>query len=161
MTKDDLIAAASRIKPVPQQVAAEYVKKGEVLVGQIDRLLLQRPDLEELVGKGNVAMMLDNHSHHGRFIESVLQDFRPDVLVETVLWAYRTYRCHGFRLAYWPAQLNAWVEALKRELSPNAFRAVYPLCYWFIVNQPAFVSLTEDRSGAADVAACAVSAEPG
>jgi len=67
------------------------------------------------------------------------------VLVETVLWVYRAYRSHGFRLTYWPAQLNAWMVVLKAQLSEDTFREIHPLYNWFIVNQAAFVRLTDDE----------------
>jgi hypothetical protein len=111
--------------------------------GAHHRIMLARPDLEELIGPGNAAMMQDNHHNHSRFVESILRHPNPEVLVDTVLWVYRAYRSHGFRLTYWPAQLNAWVEVIKRELSEETFRAIYPLYNWFIVNQAAFVKLTD------------------
>jgi hypothetical protein len=40
---------------------------------------------------------------------SLFGDYHPEVLVETVLWVFRAYRSHGFKLTYWPAQLDMWV----------------------------------------------------
>jgi hypothetical protein len=143
MTVEDLIQTAAKLKATPKAAIDEYAAKRESLVAEIDRIMLERPDLDQLIGPGNRAMMQDNHGNHSRFVESILHNPNPDVLVQTVLWVYRAYRSHGFHLTYWPAQLNTWVEVLKRQLSPESFRAIYPLYNWFIVNQPTFVKLTD------------------
>ena len=143
MTEQDLRRTAAELKAPSSEALGEYAAKRDMLVAEVNRIMLSRPDLEELIGPGNTAMMQDNHSNHSRFVESILRYPNPDALVETVLWVYRAYRSHGFRLTYWPAQLNAWVEVLKRELSEETFRAIHPLYDWFIVNQAAFVKLTD------------------
>jgi hypothetical protein len=143
MTEQDLQRTAADLNAPSSEALEEYAAKRETLVAEVNRIMLARPDLEELIGPANTAMMQDNHHNHSRFVASILRHPNPEVLVETVLWVYRAYRSHGFQLTYWPAQLNAWVEVMKRELSENTFLAIYPLYYWFIVNQAAFVKLTD------------------
>ncbi len=147
MTRDELLASAQALPPFSAAAAAEYDDQREAMVAEVNRLLLARPDLEQLVGAGNLAMMRDNHDNHARFVESLLRQYNPEVLVETVLWVFRAYRSHDFRLTYWPAQLNAWVEVLKRRLSPESYAAIYPLYHWFIVHIPTFAALTDTAIG--------------
>jgi len=143
MTREELLETARGLPPFPAEAAREYRRERETLVAEVNKRLSQRPDLERLVGVGNIAMMRDNHGNHARFVESLLDSYNPEVLVETVLWVFRAYRAHGFRLAYWPAQLNAWAEVLRARLSPESFAAIDPLYQWFIVHVPTFVALTD------------------
>lgn len=143
MTREELLETARAMPPFPAEAAREYGREREILVADVNKRLLQRPDVEQLVGPGNLDMMRDNHGNHARFVESLLQCYNADVLVETVLWVFRAYRAHGFRLTYWSAQLNAWVEVLQARLSPESFAAIYPLYRWFIIHIPTFVALTD------------------
>jgi hypothetical protein len=36
----------------------------------------------------------------------------------------RAYLAHGFKLTYWPAELNTFIEVLQQELSADSFQAV-------------------------------------
>lgn len=143
MTRDELLETARAMPPFPAEAAREYSGEREILVAEVNKLLLRRLDVEQLVGPGNLDMMRDNHGNHARFVESLLQCYNADVLVETVLWVFRAYRAHGFRLTYWPAQLNAWVETLQLHLTPESFTAIYPLYHWFIIHVPVFAALTD------------------
>ena len=147
MTHEELLDTARALPPFSPEAAHDYGAQREAMVAEINQRLLQRSDLEQMVGPGNQAMMQDNHSNHARFVESLLRHYNPEELVETVSWVFRAYRSHGFRLTYWPAQLNAWVEVLEKRLSPPSFAAIYPLYHWFIIHIPTFVALTDPRLG--------------
>jgi hypothetical protein len=110
-----------------------------MLAAEMNRLMLARTDLYSMIGEGNSSMMEDNHRNHVRFLSSVFQYYQPSVLVETVLWVFRAYRCHGFHLTYWPAQLDQWVELYKEKLSVETFQEIYPFYNWMIIHQPQFV----------------------
>jgi hypothetical protein len=60
---------------------------------------------------------------------------------------FRAYRAHGFTIIYWPANLNTWMETLKKELSPEAFKAIAPFYAWLITHIPALVQLTDGAGG--------------
>lgn len=142
MTKEELLASALLLMQPSKQVAEEYSSKSENLAAAMNRIMGERPDVDYMVG-GNLAMMEDNHRNHARFIASLFCAYNPEVLVDTVLWVFRAYRSHGFQLTYWPAQLDTWVELLRKELSPEAMKEVYPFYRWMIVNQPAFAQLSD------------------
>ncbi len=142
MTREDLLRAARLLRAPSPSVAEEYAAKRERLAEELNSVMASRPDVDLLVG-GNLAMMADNHRNHARFFHSLFHAWDPEVLVDTVLWAYRAYRSHGFALTYWPAQLDTWVEVLKAELSAQALSEIYPVYHWMIVYQPAFVALSD------------------
>lgn len=143
MNQETLIETAASLPLVESRFADEYASKRDVLVATVNDSVGRRLDLDALIGPNNREMMENNHANHARFVHSVLRDFEPEVLVDTVLWVFRAYRSHGFHLTYWPAQLNAWVAALRQHLSGEAFDAIYPLYDWFIIRQPAFADLAD------------------
>ena len=142
MTRDDLIVTAERLSQPSPDAAAEYMGKRDLLAAELNRMMVARPDVERLVGQGNIPMMEDNHRNHARFMAALFMNYRGEVLVDTVLWVFRAYRSHNFNLIYWPAQLDTWVELLRAHLSPSAFDEIYPFYEWMILNQPTFAALT-------------------
>lgn len=155
MTRDELIRSAAELQLPSPLAYREYASKGMVMAEMVSERIRVRPDMEILIGPGNLDMMLDNHRNHARFMESVFRRFDPQVLVDTVLWVFRAYRAHGFTLTYWPAQLDTWVVVMTDQMTRAAFDEIYPFYAWMIVNQPAFAVLTEvpiqcpERSSAA------------
>lgn len=144
MNKEQLLTSAQDLLNVSQQTVEEYSSKKESLTAALDMKLEARDDLDALVGVGNESMMKDNHSNHSRFVEAMLNEYNPEVLVDTVLWVFRAYRSHGFKLTYWSAQLNGWMTLLKEQMSEQSYLEIEPLYRWFIVNQSSFVELSDD-----------------
>jgi len=144
MTKDDLIASARRLVPPAPAILDEFSAKRDELAVKVNQVMTRRPDLEKLVGPDGSPMSQDNNRNFSRFMESLMGDFKPEVLVDTVLWVFRAYRAHGFATIYWPANLSTWAETLKAHLSAEAFAAIEPFYEWLIVNVPAFVTLTDE-----------------
>lgn len=107
--------------------------------------MLARADLKELIGESNEAMMQDNHANHVRFIASILKNYNPEVLVDTILWVFRAYRSHRFTTNYWATQLNSWISIMKESLSSETYSEVYPLYEWMQVNIPLFVKLSDEK----------------
>lgn len=145
MDKQQLLNSASGLQAVGETSANEYAKKTDLLISKINAMMSDRIDIESLIGGNNLNMMKDNHANHVRFITSILKNPNAEVLVETVLWVFRAYRSHGFTTNYWAAQLNAWIEILKQELSPASFQEVYPYYEWMLTNIPIFVILSDQK----------------
>ncbi len=143
MTQNELLISARSLTQPGPEAAAEYGINREALAADVTRRLRARPDLVALIGADNIGMMEDNHRNHARFMESVFQLYDPEVFVDTVLWVFRAYRSHGFQLAYWPVQFDAWVESLQRNLSEQAVLEIHPFYRWLICNQDSLVRLTE------------------
>lgn len=144
MDKNILLETAQQIKQVKAKTVEEYNEKSELLISKMNTMMMERADLEGLVGANNIEMMKDNHANHVRFIASILKNNNSDVLVDTVLWVFRAYRSHGFTTNYWAAQLNTWIKIMKEVLSPESFKEVYPYYDWMQVNIPVFTKLSDD-----------------
>ena len=147
MTREDLIASAGALSPPPAAAAEEFSHKRDELAARVNQTMAQRRDLEKMVGPDGHAMSEDNNRNFPLFMESLFQVFEPEVLVDTVLWVFRTYRAHGFSPIYWPANLDTWVETLRQELPADVFAAIFPFYRWLITHIPAFTALT-DEAGA-------------
>ena len=145
MDRNYLLKTAKHLHQVNAKNAEEYHQKADQLIAKMNSMMLERPDLESLVGANNINMMKDNHANHVRFIASILKNHNPDVLVDTVLWVFRAYRSHGFTTNYWAAQLNSWIIILKNMLSPECFTEVYPYYEWMQVNIPIFVKVSDEK----------------
>ncbi|RPH32199.1 MAG: hypothetical protein EHM93_10285 [Bacteroidales bacterium] len=145
MDKNHLFETASQLKQVSKKAAEEYHQKAELLITKMNTLMLDRPDIESLVGKNNINMMKDNHANHVRFIASILKNHNPDVLVDTILWVFRAYRSHEFTTNYWAAQLNTWIEIIKDVLSAESYTEVYPYYEWMQINIPIFVMVSDEK----------------
>lgn len=145
MDKKLLLETAKQLNCVSDEASAEYQQKSEQMTLEMNRVMLERPDLEDLIGKNNTQMMRENHANHARFIASILKNNNPEVLVETVLWVFRAYRSHGFTTNYWAAQLNGWIAVLKDTLTSGSYEEVYPYYEWMQINIPAFVQLSDEK----------------
>jgi len=144
MNVEYLILRARKIPVSTKRAVQEYHEKSELLITAINEKMMARSDLKKLIGEGSLDMMKDNHANHVRFIHAILKNPNPEVLTDTILWVFRTYKNHGFTGNYWAAQLNLWREVLKEILSPSSFEQIYPLYEWIQVNIPFFEMLAEE-----------------
>lgn len=145
MDKNYLLETAMQLKHISLKSFEEYNQKAEQLIAQMNTLMLNKADIESLVGKDNLNMMKDNHSNHVRFMLSVFKNYNPEVLVETVLWVFRAYRSHGFKTNYWATQLNTWIYLLKDSLTPECYTEIYPYYEWMQINIPIFVKVSDEK----------------
>jgi hypothetical protein len=141
--KESLLITAGQLKQPRKAATQEFDQKWEAIAATGTRILMERPDLEKLVGTGNEKMAEDNNRNFPRFMLSLFSDYAPAVFVETVLWVFRAYRCHGFRPTYWATNLNIWEDLLKQEMSVEAWHEIQPFYNWLIVNIPVFTLITD------------------
>jgi len=145
MNLTSLIETAKRLRQPSAAAAAEFETARDSLAEALNRRMVARPDLEKLIGPGNRAMMEDNSRNFCRFMGSMFLAYEPEVLAQTALWVFRAYRSHGFPTAYWPANLDTFVELARERLPPPAFAETYPFFHWLIVNIPAFVKISDEQ----------------
>jgi len=143
--KETIFETAGALKQPGVSSAQEFHLKWEDLSASGTQILMERPDVETLIGRGNQNMAQDNNRNFPRFMDALFLNYQPQILVETVLWVFRAYRSHGFATTYWAANLNIWVDLLKKELTPAAFEEIYPFYRWLIVNIPVFVRITDQE----------------
>jgi hypothetical protein len=145
LNQDYLIETARRLVQPQPDAAHEFESQRDALAEELNRQMGARPDLDKLIGPGNLAMMQDNSRNFGRFMGTMFHGYEPEVLVNTALWVFRAYRSHGFQTTYWAANLDSFVEILRQRLTPAAFQAVYPFFDWLIVNIPLFVRISDQQ----------------
>ncbi len=121
----------------------EFVEKSIDISTAVSKNMSSRPDIDRLVGKDNLDMMQNNIRNFTRFMESILSEYKSEVFVETVKWAMRTYRSHGFSPSFFPANLDNFCEVIKEQLTPEAYKEIYPFYKWITVNIPKGLSFVE------------------
>jgi len=144
MTREQLIDSARKLLPPSAEAAADFAARQDAVAAELSRRMLARPDLERLIGADNREMLQNNSRNMLRFMAALFRAFEPLVLAETALWAFRSYRAHGFHVSYWPANLDTVVEILREELPAESFAAVYPSFEWLITHIPAFTQLSDE-----------------
>lgn len=142
MNYEYLNESAKKLPTAGQKTISEYHSKSELLVAAINMHMTSRYDLHDLIGKNNLNMMKNNHANQVLFIHSILKNPNSEVLVDTLLWVFRTYRSHGFSINYWVVQINAWREILNNQLSEEAYLQILPLYNWIQENIPLFEKLS-------------------
>jgi hypothetical protein len=147
MNQAYLLQTARQLRPPKAEAAVEFESRQQVLAEELNRVMSARPDLEGLIGPGNLAMMQENSRNFCRFMSILFQVYEPEVLTQTALWVFRAYRSHGFQPAYWTAYLGAFVEILHARVSPATYQEVYPFFQWLIVNVPALVKISDEQLG--------------
>lgn len=146
MTKSELIESANQLKPLDSIHAMAYWNKRELLADMVSMKVKEHPDVNEIVGLENISMMENNHRNHANFIGSMLKDPEPVLLVEIIIWVYRTYQSHGFKSDYWPLMFDCWLEVLQDELSAGTYQRIAPIYNWMAENHCNFIELSKDIS---------------
>ncbi|MBN2236187.1 MAG: hypothetical protein JW729_01430 [Bacteroidales bacterium] len=145
MSLEILQKSADRIKPASKTASQEYFEKKESLISSLNEQMLNREDINELVGSANITLMKDNHNNHALFIHSILSNYNSIVFTETILWVFRAYMSRGFHPNYWSASLNTWMQILKAQLSPESYTQIFPFYEWMLINVPLFTNLSEPK----------------
>lgn len=147
MTKERLIESAKELKQPSEQAAARFENDHDAIAAELNNRMRQRPDIDRLIGPDNLQMMENNSRNLCRFLASVFYHYEPDVLVETALWAVRTYRGHGFTIAYWPANLDTLAELIEERYDEQVYGELYPFLNWLIIHIPSFVEIDDEMKG--------------
>jgi hypothetical protein len=139
--------SARKLIPPSEKSICEFIGKADDIASEVSKKLSSRSDIDRLIGKDNLDMMQNNIRNFTRFMESILSEYTPEVFVETVKWAMRTYRSHGFSPTFFPANLDNFCEVIKIKLSPGAYKEIYPFYQWITVNIPRGLSFVDEEKG--------------
>lgn len=145
MDKKFLLESANKLNVFSEKTAQEYLEKTDQLVAMLNQEMLNRKNIEKIVGSENLEMMKDNHRNHTKFIYSIIKNFDENVLVETVLWVFRAYRSHGFDDNYWSILLSSFVVAIEDIFTLDAKKEILPLYDWMLINIPLFIKVTDNK----------------
>jgi len=146
MTKEELLTSAAILQQPSPEIAQSFERLGDRLALELNQRLVERVDIDKLVGPDNLEMMQNNSRNMIRFMGSLFYHYEPAILVDTALWVFKTYRAHGFQVTYWPAYLDTFMAVLRQNLPCSDFEAVCPFFHWLIVNIPSFTGLSEKMS---------------
>lgn len=144
MTKERLIESAEKLIQPGDQAAIQFEENYAAIAAELNNRMRGRPDVKRLIGPDNIQMMENNSRNLCRFLASLFRHYEPNVLVETALWAVRTYRGHGFTVAYWPANLDTLAEILKERCDDQIYDELYPFINWLIIHIPLFVEIDDE-----------------
>ena len=96
MTRESLIESASAITPPSQATSQSLTGLADAMASELSRRMLEKDNLEELIGKDNQSLMVMNHENHFNYISTLASLYDPVSFVETVIWVFRTYIARGF-----------------------------------------------------------------
>ncbi len=145
MDMKTLIASAEELVQPSEYAANEFCFRIDSFAEELNRIMLSRPDIERLIGPDNSAMMENNSRNFLRFMGSIFIHTDAGVLAHTAVWAFQTYRSHGFQVTYWPANIDTTIRILKKDLPESVFQELYPFFLWLVVHIPVFAGLSEHK----------------
>jgi hypothetical protein len=143
MNKNQLLESAKSLAAQKTSISGILEKKLETCAAELTASLKTRPDLEDLIGAGNVSTMEMNHVNHFRYMNSIAALYDPTSFVETVLWVFRTYRARGFSITYWEVMLPEAMAILRQQLGDAHYRELGPYYEWLHANIETFARLSE------------------
>jgi methanogenic corrinoid protein MtbC1 len=148
-----LLETAAKLAPVTREAAEAYDARKGLLAERVNQSLLARADLAEIIGSTDATeLMQDNHRNHAMFLTTVLHLNAFRLLASVIPWVYRTYHQHGFSFSYFPIALNAWKQAVEKELPPAAAADIVPVYDWMLTEHQNVTdlvsSLTVGKDGA-------------
>jgi hypothetical protein len=139
-----LLESAAKLTGPSPEVAEEFERAEMRLAAEVNRRLGSRSDLERLIGRHNRRVMETNNRGIIRFLAALFWAYRPEILVENVLWALRRFGDFGFRSGYWAISLGVLQDVVNRELSCAAAAEVTPILRWFLSNLGTIAAVAEE-----------------
>ena len=128
---------------VSETSAHAYHEHLSFLLDRVNKKMVSRQDLEDLIGQNPMNIMFDNHRNHAVFMDNVFQLGLFSLLVNIVPWVYRAYCNHGFSANYFPVHLRAWKETLEETFSPETSEPLLRVYDWMLSHHEDFFALSE------------------
>jgi methanogenic corrinoid protein MtbC1 len=124
------MASAGSLPTIEPAATATYREQEAELVVRVDAAMEERPDIGTLIGDNPLGVMRDNHRNHHRFMLNVFELGRYELLARTLPWVYRAYGSRGFSAEYFPAVIDAWMEAIAERISTERAREILYVYRW-------------------------------
>lgn len=131
----------SHLPEIPREAVEDYAKNSEAMLEMVNEKLSSREGIAELIGDNSFDMMRDNHENHVRFMTNVFELDNYELMVRTVSWVYRTYKNHGFSYEYFPAELEAWVQAVNQHLGPENAQPIEEVYSFLLDKHSKFIDM--------------------
>jgi len=144
----DIISSTSSIENISTESVKAYEKTKEILIRDVNNAVLQHPNIDILLGGNPPELIENNHLQHAGFMLEVmiLNDF--ELLARTLPWVYRTYHNQGIDFDYFKIELQAWINAIEKELSSNQAAPIVALYDWMISQHLSNVELSKHEESA-------------
>lgn len=141
-----ILQQAEEIPAVSASAAGEYAEKRGMLVGYVNAVFENSPDLPALIGNNPLQVIYDNHTNHASFMSTVLRLGLYKMMVRMVLWVYRSYHARGFSYDYFVLELKTWLRAVREHLAAGHAGEVAAVYEWLLAHHQQFI----DSSGSVD-----------
>ncbi len=137
--------SAAKLQQPSMKSAQEFDDYQHTFADLLNKRMAAREDVDKLIGRENLSMMQDNSRNLFRFMSSMFKEYDPKIFVNTLLWVFRAYRAHGFKIIFWSANVDTITEILSEKLPDNAKKEILPFFDWIIINIPKFVDITDEQ----------------
>lgn len=131
---------------VSEKAAEEYYNNREKLLELVNREIIKRNDIKELIGNNPFLMMFDNHKNHVEFMANVFKFSLFNLLMKIVPWVYKAYYSHGFSYDYFPVELKLWKKAIKKFIPPHYAEELCNIYDFMIKNHKEMITLSQKES---------------
>jgi len=142
MNSEQFLMEAQKTLRIGTEAAASYVKARDVMLDEVNTRMAEHPHISSLIGGNPLSMMYNNHRNHIYFLSTVFKFQSFDMLAKTLPWVYRSYRAHGFSFDYFPAELEAWKEAVKKYLPSEAAAEIITVYDWMLQHHRTLIDLS-------------------
>lgn len=117
MLQIDMIKA-KKVFDYPASSITSYANKGSFLLDTVNERMKKEPNIISLLGNNPISLMENNHLNHYKFILNIIEYRQLELLINTLPWVYHTYAQKGVSYDYFPVELNAWIDAIKKHINP-------------------------------------------
>lgn len=142
--KTDIDLKVSHLPEIPREAVKDYEKNSEAMLEMVNEELSNSEGIVDLIEGNSFDMMRDNHENHVRFMTNVFELDNYKLMVRTVSWVYRTYKNHGFSYDYFPAELEAWMQAVNQHLRPENAKPIEEVYSFLLDNHRKFINMAQD-----------------
>lgn len=140
-----LLNIARSLQHVPPEAAAEYERQKGVLLEEVNRAFNEHPDKTHLLGPNPSALIENNHLNHVMFMSSIFRLNQFELLAKVIPWVYRAYHTKGVSYDYFPFELEAWIESIRKHITVPGVDAILAVYAWMISNHDRFVHLAKSH----------------
>jgi methanogenic corrinoid protein MtbC1 len=142
MNSEQFLMEAQKTLRIGAEAAASYVKARDAMLDEVNTYMTEHPQISSLIGGNPLSMMYTNHRNHIHFLSTVFKFQRFDMLAKTLPWVYRSYQAHGFSFDYFPIELEAWKNAVKKYLPPAAASEIVAVYDWMLQHHRTLIDLS-------------------
>ncbi len=140
-----LLQSAQALKRPSSEATGEFEEKNQKIAELMIQRMHKRPNIEQFIGKSNMQLMETNSRNFCRFMSTLFSEYDPQMFVNTCLWAFRTYRSHGFHVTYWAVNLDTTLTLLQEECSEKTYKELSPFFDWILINIPRLTVITDEQ----------------